>query len=1128
MKAISKLNLNRNPATIVNGELIYAKNVVATKDQKAICNEDGFSLIKTFTKDIIGKVEIPTGYVVFLKGIPDEIVYVSNGTTKTITSSYFNFTNSIKGSYTYNFDGDLIITFSEGVDSPNETRIINLTTSPTTLTQIQVDLLGLTPNIVYPTITDDVIVGGSLLSGTYQICVSYLIQGDTYTNPSILGVPIYVFGNIKDDDKIGNIVNLAINLSFTGLDTRYSKFKLGILYKGLDTTETAYETDDINTSASSYKLSDINSLSIIDIPSLTIGSVSYIKDQGHTNFGGILFRANVKSVNYVGLDLVMADIINELHVGIVYRDADQFTTNPNIKRHFKEGEHYLIYIGCFDYKGNFVNAYPIIWKATDDTEMGLSDNGTTPWTTHKIPYDVSVDTPKHLADLTITLPSNVNTLLGSFASTITSFCYFYAEHDIYNSKIIGQGFGMRDMITNDFSTQTYTGILGSDTKIRFYSFEHLFNKSIISNVNIFNSKKDVTVLDDLTVGVPGADYTKAKFVIDEDSKLIDRNEVVVDSIDFISPNNTISNNIAGSSYHRITMDAVDVDTIIGDGFNYYGIFDLISRNNYFYSDIYNQKLVICSSIISKSNLTAITLTGDFFYSNFTFRDTAPLSTYRYGDNDITLQDPIHTQALIVSVGIESRFNLKGRFSGENDYQKVFSIESIADMDNLSKFASIPYTHDNFINTPEGKGYSLNANNNGYDYNTYEKELDTKYHFFNRVVRSNVNSIEAKALGWFKYDANSYIDMPIDRGPINIIESDDTSVYIQQAHALSVAFVKDVISNTKTGATYLGSGDIFDRPPTEILFEKTGYIGCDNRFGAIVTPFGYCVVDSVKKNIYLVKQTVPTKLNDLNVEDWFNGALTSGLMNPYAGEGVTLLYDDIIKSIFLTQQDGDSILDFTIHYNVIQKGWLSYHEYLPDMYMSNRTTSYCIKDKKIYERNAESKCIYFDTVKQSVAIYMYNPEFETYKQICGIAWDTLIRVNNRVLYNRTIDGLTIFNDTQCTGAIDVNKSINWFDHESGIYKKDSWFFNEVFDMVVSDLEAFIDADYDLIPSNINMATKNWFEKHNFLCKYIAIKLVYDNKFVNITTNETSDVVKAEYNQLSFILNSYDVNAIKALR
>ena len=1167
MQPISKLNLNPNRYAIPNGAMVDARNIVATTDQKAVHNEQGFSKIYESYGTVNGKIETPEGFVSFYTA-PDKIVYIKNDQViKEINSPYFNFSlnNPITGSYSFNSDEDLIITFTEGVDGANETRIINITQSNTVLTKDETLNLNLIPNVVYPKISRDVIVGGSLLIGSYQICISYLVTFGTYTNNSILYPVTDVKGDINNHSKIGTSSNRCIKYTIDNLDTKYEKYRIGVLYKGEDEFEKVYYTEDIDINTSTYTLYNLDSLLSGSIDDLTIGGISYIKDNSHASFQGRLIRGNVKTINYtIGstkLDDVMNNLASKVAVKfLMYTPSDVFQWN-NIgvsQKHFKAGEQYAIFIGAIDYKGNLVNAYPILHKDGDDTEVAYT-NSDRNVAIHKIPYlEDNLSGFKTVVRLKMVLPDNVDELLGEFSNTIASFCYFYAEHNLNNSKVLGQGYVIRDTNRNDFAEQKYWHPFHSATKLRFYSFEHLFNKSVLSNASLYNHTKlpdfeDAEYRSNVVLEGYG---NYCKVYSRSDSILRNRVNFPISKIDYVPNDNTVSDNIAGDSFHRLTMSADDTDTLFGSDsadrpsetqytpttyflssttvFNQgnnrgstkiAAIADLISNNDYFYDDLYKQTLIICSSIIGKTDLETY-LEGDFFYNNLTLRATTPGQQYQYGTENVDAQGEDYVHKVIISINLESRYNLAARYNGVNEYQKVFNISSETSKD-LDVFIDIPYVNDNFINTDEGKGYSNNLNYPGYNYNLYVKELDLKYHFPNRVIRSVVDSTESRGTPWRLYKANDYKDFPIYRGPINGIESDANTVYVQQAFSLSVATVRDKLSTSDSGESYLGSSDLFDREPIEVMFDKTGYIGCNNRFSFIITSCGYVVVDSTRKNIFLVRVTEATKLNTLDVEYFFDNNIGETLVNPYKKAGIALMYDDKVKSLFLTNQSSENV-GYTIHYNFPRQGWLSFHDYIPDMYIANRISSYCIKNSKIYKRYASSKAIFFDsTPAKSSITFNYAPEPDIFKQMLAIMWDTTVKVDYTLLYDKTFDVLLAYNDTQCSGEINLNDNEDWFDTESGVTKKDVWYLNNFFDIVVNDKRPFMDANGNLITSNLDV-NRDWFDKSYFISKYLFLKLVYNNNFININTGQVSTIPVEGYSQADITLNAWDVNAVKSIR
>lgn len=1146
MQTIPILNLNPNYNIIKDGEAIYANNVIVTRDLKAVRNENGFDRLFTFTSKIHGKIVIPDGYVLFMTN-PDKIVFIKNDVIiKTISSNYFNFNidHPITGNYDYNSDGDIIVTFTEGIDGNNETRIINITKSSETLSITDVQKLDLIPNVIYPTMEFTVSNGGSMKVGSYQIAITYKVDNGLYTNYSIYSIPIHVNSKINEHVKIGDITNRSILINLSGLDTRYEKYKFAILYADDGETELVYETEDIEISNITYRISSFNGLKSSSIESTTIPSISYIKDNAQTNFMNRLYRGNVQTIDYTGIDYVMQNIANSTNILVSMRDAIPSTDTDSsiIKVHFKEGEHYAFYIGAIDYKGNFVNAYPIPWKASDQTNQSSTGN-------HIIPYYGIVPSIKMVPNIKAKLPNNISSLLDNFNSIIKSFVFFYAEHDLNNSKILGQGFAIRDFTKNDFNdNQTYIGPFASLTKVRFYSFEHLFNQSNLSNCSLYKSRKLYGFVSDDKVYNSFGYYCKTFDAIPTSDSI----NVAVNKIKYINNDNAAQDNIAGESYHRITLSEntansifggsahidsqygdweLDTDTGVDDTNkvkrNRMAFADLISNSNRFFSELYNQKLVTASSIIPSNYTSEIQLYGDFFYDNFTFRITGPVNNYKYGTNNVDESSEDRVYKIIISIPLESRYNIKGRYSLNNTYQTVYTVsDKTTDNDEIHSLLNIPYKYDNFINTSEGKGYHTHLNYNGYNYNDYVKELEVKFHYPYRVIRSNVMAEDQRSIPWSKYLADEYKDMKINRGGITAIESDELTIYIQQQYSLSIAFIRDKISVDNVNETYLGSSDIFDRIPYEVLYDKTGYICSTSRFHSIITTFGYFVVDAVKSNIYLIKRTNVKKLDTESVKYFFNANLNPNLSNPYKKNGLCLLYDDYIKSVFLTQQINDS--GFTIHYHFETDAWISFHSYIPDGYLSNVSNSYCIKNNTIYRRHANNKCIFFKgTQEESSVIYLSNIYPNIQKLWNAVSWHSFIRDNNLITYNITFDHIVVFNDNQCSGIIQLPHDAEWFDKQGYSFVNDTYFVDSFKDCVKNDRLPFRDKDYNLIDSNIDVSSE-WFTKSNFISKYLAIKFVYNNDYIDTNTGNRVKTPTNGYKQLEIVLIDFDVNVAKNIR
>lgn len=129
---------NANPGAVRNGVKSFALNIMYNDDGNTLINENGFEVYKD-TIDaygtLVGKIEVPLGVILFFKGTPDKIVYIYqtnkdvNDIKTIVFQGNFNFSidHPISGTFTYTDESNLFITFTEGIESNNETRLLYVT-----------------------------------------------------------------------------------------------------------------------------------------------------------------------------------------------------------------------------------------------------------------------------------------------------------------------------------------------------------------------------------------------------------------------------------------------------------------------------------------------------------------------------------------------------------------------------------------------------------------------------------------------------------------------------------------------------------------------------------------------------------------------------------------------------------------------------------------------------------------------------------------------------------------------------------------------------------------------------------------------------------------------------------------
>ena len=111
--------------------------------------------------------------------------------------------------------------------------------------------------------------------------------------------------------------------------------------------------------------------------------------------------------------------------------------------------------------------------------------------------------------------------------------------------------------------------------------------------------------------------------------------------------------------------------------------------------------------------------------------------------------------------------------------------------------------------------------------------------------------------------------------------------------------------------FVGSGDIFQQEPTEIVLTDGGYGGCVSQWSPLTTRFGHFFVDINSKKVFLMKDKLQ-ELSDLGMKKWFRknltfeielwGAKMRNIDNPIIGYGLHSVWDPKHRRIILTKRE----------------------------------------------------------------------------------------------------------------------------------------------------------------------------------------------------------------------------------
>ena len=152
------------------------------------------------------------------------------------------------------------------------------------------------------------------------------------------------------------------------------------------------------------------------------------------------------------------------------------------------------------------------------------------------------------------------------------------------------------------------------------------------------------------------------------------------------------------------------------------------------------------------------------------------------------------------------------------------------------------------------------------------------------------------------------------------------------------------------------------------------------------------------------------------------------------------------------------------------------------------------DFHLVQENSSNKIYkakyYNGAIRDSYIDVIFNELPAQTKRFDNINWISTVELNKVIYKDETITHLVVFNDTQCSGRINLNRDNGlWF----GVDRKNAegtWNFNDFFDLLNDPTLPFLDNKNQIISSNINI-NKVWFDQSKFISKFIVFRLITDN-------------------------------------
>ena len=185
-------------------------------------------------------------------------------------------------------------------------------------------------------------------------------------------------------------------------------------------------------------------------------------------------------------------------------------------------------------------------------------------------------------------------------------------------------------------------------------------------------------------------------------------------------------------------------------------------------------------------------------------------------------------------------------------------------------------------------------------------------FPTRTHRSAKNDTTSLIDNYRIFLANQFKDLPKNRGDLWKLSSFNNLLYFHMEESLYAAKGKQSMSMKDGSEAFVGSGDIFQQDPDEVIQAEGGFGGTQSQYAALTTRYGYFFVDQLSRKVFLMKDKL-SEISGLGMEGWFRDNMETvladydfptscGVDNPIVGFGFHSIYDPKYKRIILTKRD----------------------------------------------------------------------------------------------------------------------------------------------------------------------------------------------------------------------------------
>lgn len=382
--------------------------------------------------------------------------------------------------------------------------------------------------------------------------------------------------------------------------------------------------------------------------------------------------------------------------------------------------------------------------------------------------------------------------------------------------------------------------------------------------------------------------------------------------------------------------------------------------------------------------------GDTFVDEFKFTKLVKTETEVYKETSQQITE-------IVSVRLETNVDLKNR----NDL-------SLTEWDNRFQPRYEEYQKYNRV-------YSQQPN--------FQLAKDLDYNFKKvNGFDTNIISTKVKVPGevidsWTDLQPNNTLTLDGKYGPINILHKFKDELYTLQDNGLAFISIQPrvQVQGSDGIAVELGTGTVLNE--YKYLSTESGTL---NKWSVVNSPSMFYYYDTLNNSINVFKGQIEGLSDSKGIHTWFINNISLEelkINNPLIKKGISSGYDYINNDMFMTFHQSNKN-PFTISFNEAIQQFISFHNYIPSMYISkgdNFITTHPDINKIYQQNNGEYNNFYGDNSKSTITL-MINPEADMDTVFDNIMFKSEVYINDIDQPASTLTALRLYNEYQDSGIV----------------------------------------------------------------------------------------------------------------